>query len=402
MNPSVVRQSIYEIASGIDSLARSGRDEFVRALPGATLFFGYLARYSSEDAYFRTTRDCIERSADAVGQLRLPVGLYGGVAGLVWPLAHLERQGIMVSQIDLDDVDELLIEAVPESITPAYDLISGVVGLGVYFLERTPDPSACEGLRRVLDRLYATAIRDQHGARWLTSASLVPAIQRAKAPDGKYDLGMAHGIAGVIALLALMVIENHDAERSLILLEESVRWLVGYESTEVAGCAYASTLDARDLSAISVRRPAWCYGDLGIATAYRLAAMALEDPSLRSRATRLARGAASIAAMSTRGTVDTSLCHGAAGIAHLLGLLGRTLQAPDLQDKSAAWQETALAMRNHEEGIAGYYFMDYSSGAARRMPDATFLQGATGVGLSLLSMLRPTNGSSWERLLLIS
>jgi hypothetical protein len=72
------------------------------------------------------------------------------------------------------------------------------------------DAAAAEGLRLVVRALEAEGRRDARGLAWFTGPARVPAPQREMYPEGKYDLGMAHGAAGVIAFLALSLLAALD------------------------------------------------------------------------------------------------------------------------------------------------------------------------------------------------
>src|SRR5262249_22600915 len=122
----------------------------------------------------------------------------GGLAGMAFALGH-----VLDGDVGLAAVDELLVRLLDvERWTGPFDLTRGLVGFGVYFRARADAPTARAGLERVVDHLAKTAIRDDAGARWHTPRELLPDVYHADWPDGYVDLGVAHGMAGVIAFLA--------------------------------------------------------------------------------------------------------------------------------------------------------------------------------------------------------
>ncbi len=111
--------------------------------------------------------------------------LYGGFTGIAWAVAHLEGR---LLDSDGDDPNEAIDEAlkVHLSVSPwrdDYDLISGLVGFGVYTMERLPRRPALECLKLVIDRLDETAQRNVQGVTWLTVPELLPAHQREEYPQ---------------------------------------------------------------------------------------------------------------------------------------------------------------------------------------------------------------------------
>ncbi len=395
-------QSIADIAREYTSLLWAGDQPSIAVPPAAALFFTHLCRVSADSKHRALAIEAARLSGDLIAHVPLGPQLYGGLAGVAWPLAHLERLGITDDAFDLGNVDDLLIECVSDAVTPHFDLISGTVGLGIYFLERLPTRPAIEGLRKVIQRLEDTGESDDSGLRWLTSPEFVPPTQRGDFPAGKYDLGLAHGVPGVIAFLAIALMNGADRQPTEGMLRAAVKWLVALERPDTSRGAYGVVIDARKPKTPLRRRAAWCYGDPGIAIALLLAAQALRDSNLRHRAHRLARGAAVLAEEERDSVVDTSLCHGSAGLAHLFGILGDALDDEELRARSDAWHATTIELRRPGEGIAGYYFSKWDNGNRRRVADPTVLQGAAGVGLSLLSALDPNSDRSWDRLLLLS
>jgi lantibiotic modifying enzyme len=397
-----VEPAIADIAQALMALMRAGGRPSIEIPPAATLFLAHLGRVSGDAKYRKAANEAAEICAEFIAEVPMQPYLYGGIAGMAWPLAHMERIGGVDDALDFESIDELLIDSVGDDVTPPYDLISGAVGLGTYFLERLPAPAAAEGLRRVIARLEATGERDEHGMRWFTIPELVPSTQRDSLPAGKYDLGLAHGIPGVIAFLALALLHGADRQPAEEMLRESVRWLVGLERPEGERGAYGVMVDPRAPRTPLRQRAAWCYGDPGIAMALLLAARALGDGGLLRGVHRTARRAAALAESERDAVVDTSLCHGSAGLGHLFGILGRALDDGQLRRYADGWHATTMEMRRPGEGVAGFYFARWHEGTPRIEPDASFLQGAPGVGLSLLSALDPDGDRSWDRLLLLS
>ncbi|WP_159054630.1 thiopeptide-type bacteriocin biosynthesis protein [Streptomyces dysideae] len=137
---------------------------------------------------------------------------------------------------------------------------------------------------------------------------------------GHANTGMAHGIGGVLALLALAawngsVIDGHHAALRTILT-----WLDRWKEKADGGPVWPywvtqGELRRGRLGSSAPRRPSWCYGTAGLARAQQLAALALGDTSRQIDAEN-----ALVAALTDpeqlKATTDNGLCHGFAGLAH--------------------------------------------------------------------------------------
>src|SRR5690606_8891786 len=132
---------------------------------------------------------------------------------------------------ELREVDAALLQYLERSPwSEDYDLISGLVGLGVYALERLPRPEAAAGLGRVIGHLDELAEYHDGGLRWWTRPNWLPLSSRAEYPHGYYNLGLAHGAPGVIALLGRACAAGVEADLAGRLLKGAVPWLMARDT----------------------------------------------------------------------------------------------------------------------------------------------------------------------------
>ncbi|WP_219508973.1 lanthionine synthetase C family protein [Nonomuraea ceibae] len=189
-----------------------------------------------------------------------------------------------------------------------FDLISGLTGLGTLLLARTgSSPLLEEVLTYLVSLARPVKIDNRTLPGWWSPDT--PRHQ-VEVPGGHGNNGIAHGIAGPLALLALAARRSFHVEGQREAIRTFATWL------EKFGGSYWITLDqlaADEPPQVLPLRPSWCYGDLGIARALQLAALALCDPARRQKAEEMALAALLDADRLGR-VCDASLCHGWAGI----------------------------------------------------------------------------------------
>lgn len=321
-------------------------------------------------------------------------GLYGGAARIAFAVGHLSAG---------DDAD-LACEMIETSLlryletpTDNYDLISGLVGYAVPVLQRIADGKSSSVSRplahRILDQLARLARPMPAGLAWFTPPSLLPVWQRDIAPDGYYNVGLAHGIPGVIAILARYINAGVEVDRARGLLDGAVAYLQSV-AAPVEGSRYPSWIPPRERT---TSRVAWCYGDLGVAIALLSAASATGRADWRSDALALAH------AMAARPfeqalCIDAGLCHGASGVAHLFNRMAQATGDGVLARAADDWFAHTLALRRGD-AIAGFPRGMPVDGRIDWEPAADLLTGATGVALALhaaISSVEP----AWDQLLL--
>lgn len=376
---------------------------------GQALFHAYLAEVGGEGAEHHAERadHLLDQAIESLATVPMRPGLYSGFTGVAWAAEHLgrllggeEEQGEDGAE-DEDmnaEIDEALLTALDRaSWVGDYDLISGLVGCGVYALERIPRPSAVRCLEAIVDRLEETAESNGQGTTWFTPPETLPSVSRQQTPLGCYNLGVAHGVPGVIPLLAdaCRLGIRHDKARPL--LEGAVRWLLQQSLGEQRGACYPTWLGP----GIEPRpsRLAWCYGDPGIAATLLYAARALGVEEWEREALAIATHAAS-SAPEDAGVRDAGLCHGAFGLAHIYNRIHQAAGGDLFADAARLWYRLGLEMRKPEGGIAGFEtWSPNPDGELGWEADPGFLTGVAGIGLALLAAVTSVE-PQWDRLLL--
>jgi lantibiotic biosynthesis protein len=343
----------------------------------------------------------LERAVQAMSATQTSASLYAGLTGVGWAAEQLRPRSPNLDPDEINnEIDELLCDLLRCSPwLDDYDLIGGLVGYGVYALERLPRPSAVLCLERIVDRLAELAQPTPHGMTWWTAPELLPPHQRELAPRGHYNLGLAHGVPGVIALLGRLCAADVAVDRARPLLEGAVRWLLAQAPPEGSGFGYWKTPAAEETS--ETARLAWCYGDPGVAAALLSAARDGGRPAWERAALGIGRRAAS-APPDRAGVKDAGLCHGAAGLGHLFNRLWQATGEPQFRDAARSWFDQTLSLRQPGRGIAGYAaWQGGGAGGPEWRDDPGILTGAAGIALALSAACSDV-APNWDRMLLVS
>jgi hypothetical protein len=375
------------------------------------LLFGYLALACDDDHWFPLVEDRLNAALGEVPARPSDFSLFRGVCGTGWTAQHLSRcfestdeEGSSESQDDLAFIDIAATKLFARGPWRAtYDLIGGLVGYGTYFLERLPAATAATGLVAILDRLEELAQPEEPGVTWFTPPALLPDWQRELFPNGYYNLGVAHGIPGILYLLAELTAFDIEGARARRLLDAAMRWFLAQRYPPEAGGGFGSWIPADGTAAASRgERLAWCYGDLGVLAvltqvATRSGVSEWVTVSREQLDSCLARTA------STEGILDAPLCHGAMGNAHIFSRLYQLTGDARCQEAARVYIRRALDMRRPGEGVAGFvqYTRPDRDGSPVLEPSAAFLDGAIGVALALLAAMTPVE-PDWDRLMLLS
>ncbi len=335
-------------------------------LAGIGVFFAYFDAVCPGAGHAARARERLERATLLSAGRPFSLALHGGTIGVAWASEHAAPLLYPDEDEDpLEDVDRALDRILERGLEAPVELILGIGGLGIYALERPEGSRARARVPDLVEELARRAERSPGGIAWRSTY------------EGRHDLGVAHGVPGVVGFLARA--HADPAARSLAgeLLEGSVAWLLSKMRVEDG----VSVLDAFAGGDAGRCRTAWCYGDAGASLVLHDAGVALGREDWAERALEVAERALTRPLEAT-GVVDPGLCHGAAGLGQIANRFYQRTRRPVFREAARAWIERVLAF-----GAPG--------------PDPGFLTGSAGTGLALLAATSDRE-PSWDRALLMS
>lgn len=273
-----------------------------------------------------------------------------------------------------------------------FDLVHGLTGLGVYHLARHPGHRLTRDVLSYLVRITthtpSADILPERPAWWL-AGGLDGQLNLDQFPNGHGNLGMAHGISGVLALLAHAVLHGVTVPGADEAIIQICKWFDQWHQSRDGETWWPGYLTADNLRTGTVEptqrpRPSWCYGISGSARAQQLAGLALADTT-RQHAAEAAMLAALRGADREALGAEVGLCHGIAGMLH------------------SAWRMAADA----STCLLADELTGLGSNLIARLPDPTthpeLMDGTAGAALALLTLgtgIAPASG--WDSFLLLA
>ncbi|MFG2042129.1 lanthionine synthetase C family protein [Dactylosporangium sp. NPDC048998] len=271
-----------------------------------------------------------------------------------------------------------------------YDLLYGLTGIGALLLHRTPGSDTFADLLRYLTRLTENTAPLVHNGLslpgWWAGHDPDPILPT---PGGHANLGMAHGAAGILALLALAMRHGHVVDHHTEAIDRVTDWFDRWRQHDTDGTVWWPqwlTLDDLRTGRPQQRepgRPSWCYGTPGIARALQLAAIATNEQTRRAEAEHTL--ASCLTARRLDEITDPGLCHGLAGLYQTTYRAAGEGRNPALDEQlpmlAAAIQTAAEAQQS--------------------APEAGLLTGRAGIQLAAATARHDTTMTGWDACLLI-
>ncbi|GAA4878839.1 lanthionine synthetase C family protein [Saccharopolyspora cebuensis] len=271
-----------------------------------------------------------------------------------------------------------------------YDLLRGLTGIGQVLLKFRPGTDALARVLRYLVRLTEPLHLDGETVPgWWVGHDPDPLLPT---PGGHTNLGLAHGIAGPLALLATAMRLGITVDGHREAMDTISAHLDRWRHTTGTGNWWPYWINRRDharghIAQLHPGRPSWCYGTPGIARAQQLAALATNDAH-RQHAAETALAACLADPAQLRMISDVGLCHGWAGLYHTAARAAVDAHSP--------------ALRSHLPYLASLLAQHAE---ATEPPEHAFLDGAAGIALALSGITddaATAPRSGWDACLLIA
>ncbi|GAB3001209.1 MULTISPECIES: lanthionine synthetase C family protein [Amycolatopsis] len=266
-----------------------------------------------------------------------------------------------------------------------YDLFTGLTGIGRLLLQHNPGADVLEQVLNHLVRL--TEPRPDQLPGWWVGHDPDTTIAT---PGGHANLGLAHGICGVLAFLGTALRRGVTVEGHAEAIARICAHLDTWRHDDDSGPWWPEWLTHDEIRTGRAHqrgplRPSWCYGTPGIARAQQIAAIAAGDTARQ----RLAEDALAVCLADSgqlAHVTDTSLCHGWAGLYQTAWRAAQDALSADIsQHLPRLAASLSHATSNTSEQAAG------------------FLTGTAGLALAAHTATHDTPPiSGWDACLLIT
>lgn len=282
----------------------------------------------------------LDRGAPAVAFTLRTAGRPGYAAAL----AVLDEHIATVTRFRLQQAHDR-IDARQRPALREYDLIRGLTGVGVYLLRRDGSDGLLDVLSYLVQLTEPLTVDGEVLPGWW-SANAADDRPSPRWPGGHGNLGMAHGIAGPLALLSTAMLRGRTVTGQADAIERICAWLDHCRRGTGPRTWWPETVTVSEHRTGTVQqagpgRPSWCYGTPGLARAQQLAALALADSPRQRRAEQALAGCIADERQLAQLT-DATLCHGWAGLVHTTRRV-----AADADDGSFAVPYLAGRLRQH-------------------------------------------------------
>jgi lantibiotic modifying enzyme len=365
---------------------------------GITLLFGYLAKAFPGGEYEEITYNYLEELRESLTTKSMTHTLSSGKAGIGFVFQHLRNIGLIdpAEGLDLHQLDQQISAGADiDFFNGNWDPMHGLVGLGLYFIERHKETGEHQHLEKIVDHLASLVVRERECFLWASNRS-----EQEHRPA--FNFGMAHGMPGLLSFLAQVYELGIRREIIKMLIPSGLDYLLSYRTTRDRLYSFPISVSppTRESGRSRIQpswRHGWCYGDLGMANALLHCGRALGEPEWRQKGLNIARRTTAIH-FEYAGCEDAPFCHGTTGLVHQYNRLFQATQDQRFKDAAEHWLKMTMD-HYYQPGRypGGYAYRIFDEDENRLVGITSFglLEGITGIALVYLYYLHNTE-PGWD------
>lgn len=328
--------------------------------------------------------DKLEHVQEGIAYLSQMHDLCNGLTGVGWTLEYFNQQQEDDYDVQMcETIDQWLMELVSkEPWDGEIEFIYGLAGVLAYANRRASMGAAADLHEKLVDYYLCQVKNLDGGVSWSQPSN--SNFRYDKQADTEYNLGLAHGVPGIISVLltGFEISQNnsgkHQQQLESILIQ-SCDWLLSHGRKSGDDISYFSSCVGDNRNT----RLGWCYGDLTIALTLVRVGKAINRSDYIEMARKVALDCAKRNAKQAM-ISDAGLCHGSAGVALIFKLLYRQLGDDELLQAGLSWLDYSLNLYR-EHGLDGLNCYEPMSKQYKR--NSSFLMGDAGVGMCLLAYI---------------
>jgi lantibiotic modifying enzyme len=359
---------------------------------GIVLLFAYLSKLFPGKNYSDITTDILDDLVDSLSNDELGYDMSTGVAGIAFAFQHLRNIGVLDKSDDLNlsELDEFISFGIDNDFKNGnWDPLHGMVGLGIYFLERNKETGEKKILEKLVDCLAQMRTDVNEYKVWITPGY-------GKYSNDNYNFGMAHGMPGILSFLAQVHARGIKQQETEEMISSCLPFLLQYEYSEEEQYSFPTSIDVRPVGEekMAGSRLAWCYGDLCMANMLIHCGTALKriDPiaiGWKSKGIAIALKTTH-RSFESASCMDAPFCHGTAGLVHQYHRLYKLTGNEVFKYATENWFN--LTLENYYksgEGVGGYFSrcLNEETNEFEYIPKYGLLEGSAGIALVWLSYL---------------
>lgn len=304
-----------------------------------------------------------------------------GNTGIKWFFTYLYNKQLITKNdwqfvcSNNKDIKEIAIEMITKE---KYEYLYGAVGISNYLLWQ--NSKAHVNFFKKFNSILNIFI-----INYLNREAISEKIkENAIIPGNVTDIGIAHGITGIMNYCINFLRANLHSEDILDTLNRITTFLLANKSHSHTISFYPQYL----YNGIHVSKPsrlAWCTGDMMIAMQLYQTGSILKKSELTTAGIEIFKHASRRQLQEDTIVRDACFCHGSSGIAHIFNKIWKSTKKLEFLSARDFWLKETIKYADLNDSSITYKWFNYDTKSYEK--DYHLLSGQAGIGMAFLSYL---------------
>ncbi|WP_459213047.1 lanthionine synthetase LanC family protein [Aquimarina rhabdastrellae] len=363
---------------------------------GIVIYFASRYKHSKDNSLKEKAITLLDKFIEQFGEYDFHKGILTGFEGVFWSIAYLEECGIIENADDyLSDLEQELITSIIYDIkSDNFELYYGFTGKLQYFLnsKHLSNETIVTLINSAIASLWNSKIEHEGQFYWLDP--------ERKEEQEIVDLGIAHGIVGVLTFLTRLKELNFKNDHISPLLSGILKTILNATHTTKGDCAFPSIYSIKKENQylnVFDSRLGFCNGDLPIAYGLYYYGVTFKDDFIIKKAQKVTDRIicrditnSSLLHLADHDFFDIGFCHGISSICFILSRISQWYkQQPILTTRLQYWNNelhrNTLKVIDTNKPVT-YYSRFVKHDSKFKLDTTSFLEGVTSTGLVNLAI----------------
>lgn len=362
---------------------------------GELLYCFHSATHTDNETLYDASLAQLEKLIDNISYRSVPT-FCSGTAGVIWALQYLEANGMVegaAAAIDTDTIIQLSNAGIEQTKRAIYDYMHAGLSMALPLLAYYKKTGLFkEYLEALVDALYTSKLGNGNKYYWEYS------IAEPDKPKS-VSIGLSHGLPSIIAILSKISAEGIAVDQCNDLITGTLNYILHYKNTAGPNGLYPTSVELHPEKPLGGGRLGWCYGDMDIAVALHFANKVMPDQRNVQLINEimdfcLTKDTAAKAVIN-----ESSLCHGAAGVAHIYNRFYNAYGDEKYKAATNIWMDITRQKMKKEDGK--WWLLNTSDYKSQWDTSTNTITGISGVGLIFLSAIAPVT-PDWDEMYLLN
>jgi hypothetical protein len=401
VNEKAIHNIIEVITTKLINEDSSKDPSLFSGILGKSIYFSSLNKYNKNNQFDNKLLEPIEVWDLFLKTGNVPKSFSAGVYGYIFYLSYLCKNEFLEKE-DIEDITNQLISwsvnfSLKEMEQDHFDYLHGSLGL-VVALSQIGDISNNLSTEDYITKI--TSLLETKQSFLNENSILWKSRHHINTSTFIFNLGLAHGSPSVVNVLLILLEHSEYPQLIKQLILKGINGILEQEYLDKDNTSLFPThVNTESMEKMGPSRMAWCYGDLGIAITLIKSGLSLNNKEWINKGIEIGMHTISRINLEENNIIDSGLCHGMSGIALIYSRLYNYTDVNEFKVCAMYWYEKTIESAFDKKGRLKYKTWDEMDGCFKF--DTGFLEGISGIGLSLISSISDEE-PTWDNCLLLS